>query len=434
MLIEFSVSNFLSIRERQTLSLVSNYSPKDLPDNLIPLDLPGLRGLSLLKSAVLYGANASGKSNFLIAMAFVKSFIVNSATGQKPDEKIKRVPFRLDEASANAESEFEIVFVHKNVRYQYGFCVDDSRVKSEWLFSFPKGQQRVLFTRQYNEDSLEDEYKFGTHLREDRDLRQRTRSNALYLSVASQWAHEKLTEVYQWFKGHFLAIDLSLRGGRAHPDLAAKTYMDFPDVELWVAEFLQHADTGIEGFRIVKRDARRSAVITDQLPGPIRNSQQEYLKDQTEIGEFYEVLFDHRNEKEGFRNEFSFFEESAGTRRLFELLAPIKLALDVGTTLFVDEIEASVHPHLVRKVVSLFHSTRENSSNAQLIFATHDATLLRDGLMRRDQVWFVEKNNKGCTQLHPLTDYKPRKDESLMRGYLAGRYGGVPFMPSFVDE
>ena len=253
--------------------------------------------------------------------------------------------------------------------------------------------------------------------------------------MAAQWDHPELSSIYGWFKNCLAGLNLSSEDGGLSTKYSASISKKDPLTRNWIADILKRADTGIEDYRVEGKRVQKEALAKADLPKEVRDLLHSQSIPNEMDGIFYDVVyFSHRNDGDEYVREFLLAQESAGTRRLFALLGPLKETLDTGTTLFIDELESSLHPHLAREIVKLFHSENENRSGAQLIFATHDATLLSQDIMRRDQVWMMEKNRDGCTQLYPLTDYKPRKDESLMRGYLAGRYGGIPFMPSFVDE
>lgn len=409
MLIEFRVQNFLSIREPQVLSMLANKRDKELPGNLIHLSLPGLGEVDLLKSLVLYGPNASGKSNIIRAVRFMDSFVEDSAVRMKPDAPIAITPFLLDADSRNKPSEFEANFVQEGVRYQYGFSVTPARVEAEWLYAFPEGRSRKLFVREFDDQKGEYRFEFGTHFREDPELQKRTRPNALFLSTGAQFNHPDLLSVYQWFGQQLRILDLAATSKELLPTRTAEIVLEAPDLTEVVVALLRKADTGITDVSVEADDEPPD--VFDMMEWMDRPA--------------YRVRFHHA--AEGIQGvEFDYAMESAGTQRFFSLIAPILEMLFGPRCTLVDEMGASLHTLLSRQILTLINSD-SNSKGAQLIFTTHDVTLLDSEVFRRDQVWFVEKNSSGSTEIYALTTYKPRKNEALQKGYLAGRYGAIPY-------
>lgn len=425
MLIEFSVENFRSIRDRQTLSLVANNAEKGLSDNVINVDLPGLAGVSLLKGAAIYGANASGKTNLLLAMKFMEEFVSSSATDMKPEQTISVVPFRLDEACSGLPSEFEVVFVHKEVRYRYGFAADSTRVRSEWLYSYPQGKPRRMFERTYIDQEERHHFESGQSFKKGKDLESKTRQNALYVSVGAQFDHEQLTDVYSWFETYLRTINLSVEGEGISSYVTAAGMKKSKTVREFILSALKHADIGIEN-AVVRTKPFREADFP--FPDDLSEDARERLLNKFREVELLNVTFGHRAGSDRELIQFAYEDESAGTQKFFTLLGPLQATLTYGYTVFMDEIGASMHPLLTRELIKLINSERMNTTGAQLIFTTHDATLLDGDLLRRDQVWFTEKDYDGATKLVPLSAYKPRKNEALQKGYLAGRYGAIPLL------
>ena len=400
MLIEFSVTNFLSISEKQTLNLVAGYNTSDLPGNVLEPDLPGMTGFAFLKGAGIYGANASGKSNILAAIAFMRSYVRISATEMKPDEGTGYRPFLLAKDKAQAPSEFEIFFAYKGIRYDYGFSLDKDRILSEWLYSYPKGRPRKLFVREYDEKTSTYHYTFSKGSAAGfSGLEQKTRPNALFLSVGVQFNATELMPPYEWFE-HYLRV-LNLAGEGLSPTITGAAILGNPDVKKLYCTLLREADLGIEDIEVVQEDMGEKKGMR--------------------------ICLLHSNQDDDSLTKLSLGVESDGTRRLFALLAPWHDVLERGVTLFVDELESSMHPLLTRKLIAMVCG-HQNKSGAQLVFTTHNTHLLEASLLRRDQVWFAEKERNGATRLYPLTDYRPRKDESLQKGYLAGRYGAIPIL------
>jgi len=429
MLIEFSVGNFCSFKDRVALNMAAAKRDKTLPENVIQ-SAQGT-GLDILKTVAIYGANASGKSNLFKAMNFMGRFVRRSSKEVEKDSPIAVSPFKLNEAFLSKPSTFEVIFLEKEVRYVYGFAVDSKMVHREWLYSYPQNQPRLLFERVESEGTgAKLHYKFGPHWKgEKRNLVKLTRPNALFISVASQFNNEIADRVVSWFSKEFMfysrEFDIVLR------EFFKENVHENRKIRDEVLKFLKYADLGIDNFRMKKlpfsdvkflkqlTPERREIILApfiDVLPKDV-----------------YEVLTVHKGlDSEGKPTDivFEFDEESAGTTNFFNLSVPCILALRDAFTLVVDEFESSLHPLLTQWIIRRFNSEQKNPDGAQLIFMTHDSSLLEGNLLRRDQVWFTEKNPEGGTELYSLWDYKrlPKKQENIRKGYLAGRYGAIPFL------
>lgn len=426
MLIEFKTANFRSIREEQTFSLVSSNAVKDLENCLIETQLSGLSGLRFLKGAAIYGANASGKSNLIQALHFLSNFVQQSATTIQPGDPTGTEPFKLDRDSVNKPSEFEATFVTANVRYVYGVSLTRERVTEEYLFAYPNGSPQRWFHRTYNaEQKIYEWAKPSTAFKQDKSLQDKTRENSLFLSVGPQFNHEQLTPVFTWFKKELRFIHLNAENVRLRPRFTAKK-LNSPEYHDRILNLLKSADFGITDAKAEEREFQVDEVkekVPPDVLTEILASGGKVKVSKTEI-----TLIHQAKNIDPVAMDFD-NEESAGTRRFFSLAGPWLDILDNGYTVFIDEIETSLHPVLVRELLKLLFCSRNNTKGAQVVFTTHNPFLLDNSLIRRDQVWFAEKTPEGATHLYPLTDYKPRKDEALAKGYLAGRYGAIPFLP-----
>ncbi len=421
MLIEFRVRNFKSFKEEQVLSMVAS-SDKSLLDNTS--EIPDL-GVSLLRSAVVYGANASGKSNLLEALVTMGALVTQSVESE-PGAKIPVTPFLLDEGCAQAPSNFEISFIHEGIRYEYGFSADSEQVHEEWLNAYPKGRTQTWFERLASSADEPDKWYFGPNLKgEKKSLTQMVRPNALFLSVAAKFAHEQLTPVYKWFSDNLRGINLSdVFRRQAMKAFTLRTIDGEPEIHSRVVNFLREADFGISNVIVKKRPFSEMKAPMDLFSSEFRAKLME--------SESLEAEMIHS--AQSVETPFSWEAESCGTRRFFAMSGPWLFSLDRGLVLVVDEIDSSLHPSLVRKLIQMFHDSEVNSNNGQLIFNTHDTTQLDGTLFRRDQIWFVEKDDAGASHLYPLLDFKPRKHEALEKGYLQGRYGAIPFIGSFMES
>jgi AAA15 family ATPase/GTPase len=426
MLIEFKVSNFRSIREEQTFSLVAGNVDKELTSCVIDRELPGLSGVQFLKGAAIYGANASGKSNVIEAIRFVADFVKNSATMIQPGDPTGVQPFKLDRESAANPSEFEITFVAEGDRYVFGFSITATRVVEEYLVAYPKGAPQRWYHRTFN--AVKNGYdwaKPSTAFKHDRSLQEKTRENSLFLSVAPQFNHTQLTRVFNWFKNSLRFIHLSAEV-MLFPGFTAELVTK-PTHYKRIMNLLRSADIGVVDARIQETELSLDD-LKQHIP-PIVLARLE--KDDLTKASQKKIEINLTHKADGIEPVALDFaeEESAGTRRFFSLIGYWADILDNGYTVFVDEIETSLHPILVKELLKLLLCSENNPKGAQVVFTTHNPILLDGALMRRDQIWFTEKSPAGATHLYPLTDYQPRKDEALAKGYLAGRYGAIPFMP-----
>jgi hypothetical protein len=443
-LIEFKVANYRSIRAEQTLSMVaSNYSD-ELPQNLISCDhVPGLKGTKLVKAVALYGANASGKSNIVAALRFFAEFVRDSATRLQPGAPTGAQPFKLDPACLTEPIKFEITAVINGIRTLYGIEMTRERVTSEYLVAYPKGRPQVWLERNWDPSEGKYEWSDSTKsFKHDEALHERTRENAAFVSVAAQFNLDRAKDVADWFSKRlqFLDQEQSFQAGGA-----ARNLVGNKDTHPHFAQLLAAADLGIGGIQTrpvpqgdlpseIKRLAARHGtefpleklqkLMTDEAVPVDFQSAVEVLSARLQMPELL-----HRGVGTALVPLDFILEESLGTRRYFDLLAELIAASSKGILSVTDEIETSLHPGLLRIIIEGIAQAHTSALGAQLIFTTHNPLLLDQTLLRRDQIWFTEKDQEGATRLYPLTDFKPRKDESLVKGYLAGRYGGIPFIP-----
>ncbi len=425
MLINFKVTNFRSIKDEQILSLVANNYDITLPQNLVNLSVPGLKNIRILKGVGIYGANASGKSNVLEAIYFMASFIAQSAMKIGPSDSTGVEAFCLDSKYRDKPSSFEVNILINGIRYNYGFSLNKQRIIHEFLIVYPKGFAQRWFDRSYNEKKNDYYWEHSSiNFKLDKDLREKTRQNSLFLSTGAQFNNEQLIVLYSWFNSRLKSIDLGAENWLAPRFTASLIENKKPQLDS-IINLLRTADFGITGARVQQMDVPEEEVRDNLPPSMLREIEKDKKLAQLKV---LEVQLKHQ----GSNNEESFIEflnESAGTRRFFSLIGFWLDMLEHGYTVLLDELETSLHPLLVIELLRLLFSKKHNPKGAQIIFTTHNPILLENDLIRRDQVWFTEKDKDGSTHLYPLTDYKPRNNESLIRGYLAGRYGALPFIP-----
>jgi AAA15 family ATPase/GTPase len=410
MLLEFRVRNFRSIRDEQVISMVASKDKKMADTHLAST---GLKNPShVVRSAVVYGPNASGKSTLLLALNFMRGVVAESATTMQLGQTFNIQPFRLDADWTEQPTEFEISFMLGGVRHQYGFTLTPERIVDEWLLVYRTAKPQQWFSRHFDEKTQSSVYEFSTHLTGPRKLWQETtRPNALFLSTAVQLNSELLGPIFRWL----VEQPVYFGAGLVPPPDFTTALLQTETGKRAVRDFLASADISISDVLSVPRQGFQQKIMFGPEGTHVTREEKELLMPQ----------FVHKTEHGSAT--FELHEESQGTQRLYAMAAPVLDVLQHGRLLVVDELDSSLHPLLVRRLVRLFHQPEHNPLGAQLLFTTHDTSLLDRTLFRRDQIWFTEKDRDQATRLYPLTDFSPRETEAWERGYLVGRYGAVPF-------
>jgi AAA15 family ATPase/GTPase len=420
MLIAFSVQNFKSIRDLQTLSLEAR---KD--DHLAWSNVIDAGKLQLVKSAAIYGPNASGKSSVIEAMVWFRDFVLQSSKESQAGEEIDTNPFRLSSATEHAPSHFEVEFRWKDFDYRYGFELTSSRVESEWLFrKSPSSKAAKLFSREGQTIQVS-----APNFKEGKGLEPRTRPNALFLSVCAQFNGPEAGEVMEWMRRFRHVSGLTEAGFFAF----TAHRLQEPQQRDKLLELARKADFNIQSLRSevevmteaklppeMSAEMKKRIVSEKMMSADIKTTHVKLDADGNVIGE---VEFD--------LNE----DESSGTQKFVALCGPITHTLEEGSILLVDELEARLHPRLTQAIVDLFHSP-VNRKNAQLICATHDVSLMNSERFRRDQVWFCEKDQTGATDLFSLADIDSnlvRPNSKFSRQYMLGLFGAVPQLAHFQE-
>ncbi len=399
-MIEFSVGNYRSVKDVVTFSMVAapiGHENEEIDRNNV-FEIP--QNIRLLKSAAIYGANASGKSNLVRAISFMQSFVINSAVGKRVKDPIDTEIYKLSKDTETEPSYFEIIFAIDTTRYRYGFEVDRHSVKSEWLYQTLSTHESEIFTREENEIEVSDSFLEG------KELINKTRVNALFLSVIAQFNGDMATEIINWFYKLFVISDLD--GEAEYASMTTGEIMFGEDRRQSSINLVITLDLGIEDIKVVMTPYE----VVD--------------------GEFPEVKTEHwRYDTECNKlsiEQFDLGEESDGTQKLYRLSGLLINLLEDGGVLIIDELDARLHPLITCAIVKLFNSSETNPKNAQLIFTTHDTNLLSSNLFRKDQIWFTEKNRYGATDLYSLAEYKIPEQSSFEQDYIAGKYGAVPFI------
>ena len=443
MLIEFSVANYRSFRDEATFSMVASSLKAKYPELNEKNLFASQGGVNLLTSAAIYGANASGKSNLIAAINFMRHFVIHSANIRENEKKesIEVEPFRLSTITDTEPSFFEIVFIVKERRYRYGFEVTANRVEAEWLYVAPKARESRLFEREGDEIILGEKYKA-----EGRALAERTQPTALFLSVCAQFNGKTAKEVLGWFRS--LGIITGLGDLDVGMRMFTESMLRDKDAAKEIAALIRQLDLGIEAIRVEKIGFPTLPPLPDEVPEEFRKLEEEFRKMDTAMESFQKSLSEfvdskavdsvavrtvHRKMGDAGQSEgeelFDLDEqESEGTRKLFALSGPLVDALRRGNVLIIDEMDARLHPLLTREIVRLFNDPEQNRNHAQLVFVTQDTNLLDNQRLRRDQIWFVEKDRQGVSYLYSLVEFKVRNDATYEKDYIQGRYGAIPFL------
>jgi AAA15 family ATPase/GTPase len=400
MLLSFRVANHRSLRDEQQLLLTPTYDT----------ETASAHGRPAVTVIGIFGPNASGKSNVLDALIYMRHLVRGSLRDSEPGSGIARSPFALDLSASEDPSLYVVDLLIDGVRYTYGFAINDERVVEEWLYSYPLRKKREVFHRR------NDEYNYGEHSPQSmKQVANITDSNVLFLSVAARSRQELVRPVYDWF---MRVLVRNPRYIRMSPRMLDS--VDRLGLLNRITELLQAADTGIESAEIVEESDAEFSERTARQKAP-----QGFASERRK-----EVLFKHRGESGTF--PLTLREQSLGTQTLYEIGVDVFRAIDRGAVLIADELDSSLHPFLTAQLIRIFNDPAINTEGAQLVFSSHDTTLLGkiqgEDVLERDSIWFTEKDDHGATELFPLTSFKPRRDENRERRYLAGRYGAVPMI------
>lgn len=405
MLIEFSVENYLSFKDRMTLNMEASSASELLHSNTFMADK-----LHLVKSAAIYGANASGKSNLIKAMSFMRTLVLNSSKESQVGEPIFVEPFRLNTATRQEPSLFEIIFLHEGIRYRYGFQVNQNEIVSEWLFSTIKKAEKYLFTREGESCTISPQFQSRNVVMVLQEL---IRPNSLLLSLAAQLNRDVAVRLLNWFQS------IHIISGLQDELYMARTVKMLEMNKQELIRFLQFFDLGFVDIIVRDRILAQIGLAPSKL----------------EIFTVHQS-FDQANQRT-IDTQLNYEKTaSEGTKKIVALAGLLLETLEKPSVLLFDEFDARLHPLLSRKIIELFNSSETNPKGAQLIFATHDTNLLSNQLLRRDQIWFTEKMPNGATDLYSLADFivdgkKVRNDASYSKDYILGKYGAIPYIGDF---
>ena len=384
MLIQFSIENHRSIKKNAVISFAAS-KDKSLEVNLLHPD----EKKTLLPAIALYGANAAGKSNVLHALMTMKDMVIGDASKVSKGQKLPWEPF----GDTTTPTTFEIVFIYEGIRYAYGYSFDDKKIYNEYLYYWPNGREALIFSRENGK------YEFRENVNEQLTLSNRTPDNKLYLVSSNDWNLPQTENAYKWF---LEKLTFLMEEEPATSETVAQI-VSGDEKKARILKELLLADLGITDVT-VKNISGKTPVIT---------TTHRVIKEDGSV-EHFQLLMD---------------QESSGTQRFFARIGGWLQALENGALLVVDEIEDSLHPLLTKRLIEMVQDNSVNQNGAQILFTTHDAMLLDLNFLRRDQIWFADKDEKTCaTELYSLASFSPRKGENVRKGYLQGRFGAIPFI------
>ena len=389
MLIQFTIENHRSIKGSEVISFAAS-KDKSLEEYLLSLDAKKF----LLPTIAIYGANAAGKSNVLHAMMTMREMIAGDAAKVSKGQMLPWEPF----GGTEEPTSFETVFTYQGIRYAYGFSFDAEKIYTEYLYHWPNGREALIFSRENGE------YQFRENVNEQMVLSNRTPDNKLYLVSSNDWNLPQTENAYKWF----VEMLTFLMDEEPAASETVAQIVSGDDKKARILKELLLADLGISDVTIKNVAGNPPAIVTTHRIINEDGSQ-----------EYFRLMMDR---------------ESAGTRHFFARIGGWLQALERGALLVVDEIEDSLHPLLTKRLIEMVQDKNINTKGAQLLFTTHDAMLLDLDFLRRDQIWFAEKDNKSCaTELYSLASFSPRKGENVRKGYLKGRFGAIPFIGGAVQ-
>jgi len=412
-LIEFSVENYRSFKDKVTFSMEKGIGDEN------EINIFKFENLELLKSSAIYGANASGKTNLIRAFTTAIMMIRQSNIIPVGGRWNTIVPFILDEKSKKKPTTFEFVFVANKTKYKYSFSADSNRIYEESLDAYYSQKPSSIFKR-----TNVDKYEFPNNDENKlRSIVSKNTENKLFLATATTWNYEKTKDAFLWF---MTSIDTY----NNFMDIMDKDLKSFSEPNNELKEFtlklLREADIVIKDIKVDYEEKDMDLNLANMIIPPIARTAEIPKIKNFNIEVEHEVI-DEKGENHVYNINFN--DESSGTKILFSLAPSLKRAFDTTKVIIVDELENSLHPALVEYIINIFNNPKINKANSQLIFTTHAVNLLDLDIFRRDQIWFTEKNSEnGVTDIYPLDDFSVRKTENIEKGYLNGRYGAIPFI------
>ena len=424
MLIEFKFANYRSFRDESVLSMEAT-GLGTFKKSLIEYG-----SYKLLPSVAIYGKNGGGKSNVIRAFWLAVQFIKNAQRTQHEDALIPVSPFLLNDYSKNKETSFEFTYVINQVKYIYGFSATKDSIVKEYLYHSPKGQKAVVFTRDGKK------FTFTEDKAKRKLISEAVADNQLFFSVACTMNDSACVNAMRWFREYVLF-------SRDYSDIPKQLLEHSNDKNMLraISDYAKAADIGIEDmqFEIKNEDISDEAALPNDLPIGIRTALINFMHVLSETSNNSEVKLKmgeviatayHRGQKENGTSELfplELSDESDGTRKLMSLAPAMESVLSKGGVLLVDELDRELHPMLVAYIVSKFQSKGSNPMGVQLIFTTHDTDLMNEEILRKDQLYFVDKDSSnGVSELYSISEFATKTSENIRKGYLVGKYGATP--------
>lgn len=426
MLLNFQFYNYRSFRDNTVLSMEAKGNA-EYKGCLIPY-----KNSDILPAAAIFGKNGGGKSNIIRAFWLGVQFIRNAQKTQHEKASVPVRAFALNDYSVNEPTGFEYQYINDGVKYTYGFSATTKKIVSEYLYSSPKGQKSMIFTREAQN------FKFPANGEKKKKemIAEAVGENQLFFAIASVMNYKPCIEAMKWFRE-------SVHFSKDYEDIPKQLleYAEDANMLQAIVSYAKQADVGIEdmSFEVSNEELSQEELLSESVPEGIIRALKEFaaaLRDSSDkaelnlrIGELKTSSLHRGIKKDGLTDMFSLelADESDGTRRLMALAPGVERVLEQGGVFLVDEIDRDLHPLLAEFVISKFQSPKSNPGHAQLIFTTHDTELLNMEIMRKDQVYFVDKDRKsGVSELFNLTDFPVRTNDNIRKAYLAGKYGAVP--------
>jgi uncharacterized protein len=418
MLYGFTCKNYASYNDECVFSMEAS-KLKDYED----INTISTSQAKILKSTLIYGPNGSGKSNLLKAIRYMKDLV----SGSVVEPRLIKInePFKFRDGSKKMPTTFEISFILDEILYTYGFNIYNHSINKEWLYKKQK-RETLLFER--TSEKFEDIKLYG-EFKEAEEIKKYTRKDSLFLTTSAMLNISKANEILEWFSKLNILIESSLNYNHSTIEYIEKN----PKLKGIILDYLKKADTGIDDISydieyLDIDDSEREELLNNLMRDNINieNTRIDIQAEKVEISTKHNVYNENKEIVDEINLPFEKYQ-SDGTKKLFSLLGPILKSLYEGEVLIVDEIDSKLHPSIVRFILAMYNSIDKNTSNGQLICNTHDVQLLQEQI-RRDQVWFVEKNEYGESELYSLSDFKGvRKNDSILKKYLLGVYGAIPF-------
>ena len=427
MLIKMEIGNFRSIKEDFLFSMIASKSDHSLERNLIMgNDAVNIsdgvtrnslgKDNNLLRSAAIYGANASGKSNCLLALIYLK-YIITSSINTMPGDKIAFDPFKLNKKYLSKPCKFDIEFISEGVRYNYGASFTDEEIIEEYLYYYPKGSLAKVFERKNGI------YNFTIDKAKQKRYSGETLKNNFYLVTSSKRSYDPSARAFRWFNELLTPVSQEMRKNIVY---TLKLVEKDADAKQTIIKVLRNADFGITNFK-----SQIEEVLYEDLPEKFKNIESFHGKKGDVFKRVDLSLLHEGTDENGNKIEipFELEDESAGTKIMFSLLGPWIDSFKRGLVLVIDELDCELHPLLCKFLIQMFNDPEFNVHNAQLIFTAHNTYLMNSELLRRDQIWFTEKNSDiGNTEIYSLLEYKQRQGSNFEKCYLNGKYGAIPYI------